>query len=260
MSSLEIGHGGPGVEMYGRLRADVIAYVPTDPFTTDGITVRVRPAADGGLHLTAAWPTCPAWSPAVHARIAAAVDSYLLAFSLRTGHPLSAEWSGASGPAVAGGGPSIRGWITFHGASRQREAVRPLQSFAPDARMIADHPEVLDAAGQCRGAFQLRWTTPAAAMGLAYLAVERLVTHVLRSGPAGSLSKWRDWERAAPQLAATREDVLRLYWSTQLGRHVDAADARKQLGVAGWKPLAAPECCDVAADIVLSYLTTLNPA
>ena len=256
MSGLQIGHGGPGVEMYGRIEADAIADVPLDPFATEDIRVSVIPTVDGGLNLAAACPACSAWSKAAQARIAAAVEPYLLAFSLRTGRALSVTWNGASGPVVAGGGPSIRGWITLK-AVRSREGARPLQSFDPDARLIARHPELLAATQQCRGAFQLRRTTPAAAMGLAYLAVEGLVTHVLGPGSVGSRSSPVEWEQAGPLLSATREDMLRLLWSTQLGRHVDPVKAKKRLRAEGWPPLGASDCCDAAADIALSYLGTL---
>jgi hypothetical protein len=46
--------------------------------------------------------------------------------------------------------------------------------------------------------------------------------------------------------------MLRLLWSTQLGRHVDPVKAKERLRAEGWPPLGASDCCDAAADIALS--------
>jgi hypothetical protein len=190
-------------------------------------------------------------------RIEAAVVPYLLACSVRTGRSLAVEWQGASYADDAGKRHNS-GWTTFQSV-RQRDPVRALGTYAADAAIISRHPELVAAGDQCRGAFQLRFSAPGAGMSLSYLAVEGLVTHVLGAGPEGSRTSWREWEQAAPLLGSPRETLLRLLWSTQLGRHVDPVRAKKKLAGESWTAYGAAECCDVAADVVLAYVATLAP-
>ena len=109
---------------------------------------------------------------------------------------------------------------------------------ALEARMTTVDADLAEAGGAQEGAAGVvRREDPAAAMGLAYLAVEGLVTHVLGAGPVSSRSSLEEWEQAGPFLATTREDMLRLLWSTQLGRHVDPIKAKKRLRDESWPPL-----------------------
>jgi hypothetical protein len=243
---------GPGVILMGEL-------VPTVPelvgnsFVIDGKTVEVLSGYDGSTRITVTWPAAPPWSEGVKTAIAREVEPYILAFAARTGLHLAVEWSGAS-IVDASGAQHATGWTSlFVGGGGA--PVAPLSTFASDAAVIASHSELRAALQRSRTAMSLLPDDPEAALSLAYLAVEGLVTQV--RGGRGSRTSAKDWEAAAPDLAATRERLLRLYYSTQLGRHVNASDARQRLVKEGWIAWSAWECARVAAEVALSYLEAL---
>lgn len=255
---IRIGYHGSGAQINGALIGSAAVEAIGSAFRVNDVEVRVTQDVDGRSTLWATWPSAPAWSKDVQGQIGAAVAPYLLACSVRTGRSLTVDWQGAS-YADDSGKRHDSGWTKFQSV-RKREPFHALGSYADDAAIISRRPELLAAADECRAAFQLRLSAPAAAMGLSYLAIEGLVTHVLGAGPEGSRTSGPEWEKAAPLMGAQREPVLRLLWSTQLGRHVDPVRAKKKLVHENWTAYAAAECCDVAADIVLAYLATLAPA
>ncbi len=234
-------------EDWGSAKAMTGSYVEGDYEVTvigKGRDVRIEVASK----------TATDWSDALRAEMQEAVESYLLGFCLRTGNALEVDWSTANFVG-ADGKRQVIGWSGFR-VTKVRDPIQALAGYSAEARMIRAHPELRAALEQYAGSTLLAVEQPGASMALAYLAVEGLVTFVLGS-TTGSLTSKNDWATTAPLLASHPDSLLRLLWSTQLGRHVDPVRARQELTNQGWTPLPATDCCDLALDIVVAYASTL---
>ena len=231
-----------------------VAAILGDAFeTVDGMQVETL-ELNGKPIMRVVWPDAPTWSQEVRQRMTAAVEPYLLAFTLRTGTPVKVDFTG--GTLVGADGVERGfGWLdvrTFRGF----DPAEPLSTLTSNAALLSANPELLAAAEQCRGSRSLAGTDANAAMALAYLAVEGLVTHVL--GGEGSRTTEADWATAAPLLGVSKDQMLRLLWRSQLGRHVDPRKAVAKLRDRGWPTAGLPGCDAFAIEIVRAYASRIE--
>jgi hypothetical protein len=247
---------GPGVGMQGKIRNDLgtVAASIADTFTASGLAINVR-EEKGDIWIDVVSRGDVSWSGAVRGQMADVVEAFLAAFCLRTGVALEVEWVGANYQAPGETKRHIEGWEPVR-VVKARDPKRPLSSYAKDAALIEAHGELKAAIEAYRGSTLLASDQPGASLGLAYLSVEGLVTHVL-GAEGGSRTSASEWSKAAPLLGVDPDALLRLLWSTQLGRHVDAVRAKAQLVARGWEALSSYECCELALDVVVAYAATL---
>jgi len=226
-----------------------------DKFAVGDREIEVR-EQQGMPGITVRWASSPPWSDETRREMAATVDPYLTAFTLRTGEPLEVEWTSANYVDAAG----VLRFTAWHEvrvqASSGRDSYGPLSGFGALAGAIAGHPELISAVQHWRGARALRIDDPSASMAQSYLAIEGLVTAVL-GGALGSRTSAADWRKAAPSLGVAAELMERLYLSTQLGRHVDPRHAKRELTRDGWAAMGDVNCCKAALDVLVAYSGTL---
>ena len=246
---------GSGAGMTGKARTEQIgtSAAIAGKFAAGGFEIGVQQQGDDA-RIEVLSRTAIAWTEELKAEMKGAVEPFFLGLCLRTGVAVEIEWSGAT--FVGGDGRRrVLAWQGFR-VVKGREAVQSLEAYAADAQLMESHGELRAAVEQYAGSTMLAVDQPGASMALAYLAVEGLVTFVLGS-TTGSLTSATDWARAAPLLASSPDSLLRLLWSTELGRHVDPVRARSELANKGWAPLSAFDCCELALDIAVAYASTL---
>jgi hypothetical protein len=247
---------GPGAGLQGRIRTDRgwVAASIADTFTVSGLAINVREET-GSIWIEVVSRGDVSWPGAIKKQMEDAVEPFLTAFCLRTGIALEVEWVGANYQAPGETRRHVEAWEPVR-VVKARDPKRPLSTYAKDAALIEAHGELRAAIEAYRGSTLLAADQPGASLGLAYLSVEGLVTHVL-GAEGGSRTSASDWKKAAPVLGADPDALLRLLWSTQLGRHVDPVRAKRQLVARGWEALSSYECCELALDVVVVYAQTL---
>jgi hypothetical protein len=247
---------GPGAGLQGKIRTDMagVGASIADTFTVSGLAINVREAT-GDIWIEVVSRGDFSWSGAIKKQMVDAVEPILAAFCLRTGVALEVEWVGANYQAPGETGRHVEAWDSVR-VVKARDPKRPLSTYAKDAALIEAHGELRAAIEAYRGSTLLAADQPGASLGLAYLSVEGLVTHVL-GAEGGSRTSASDWKKAAPLLGADPDALLLLFWSTQLGRHVDPGNAKGQLVERGWEALGPCQCCELALDIVVAYAQTL---
>lgn len=204
-----------GLEMRGRLipqlfGADALAWRQTN-----GIEVSIV----GGQDVTLRWAGKDD-EPEMWGYMTAALEPWSLALTMRTGHAIRIEW---------------RERVVHRIDGTQRVRVQadatagvlielPLPSEVPEIAAFDSDPVLVFASDMYRDGVVLAEIDERAAAGRLYLACELIVHAVAGKATRGT------WKETAVVLSLVPEDVMGLYHSLQTRRHVNASDARRELG------------------------------